>query len=74
MVRFWRLWSVLAFLLVLRAGFRLSGLDSQFSAHFPVASPMKVLSTCLSHTTSALRVGRERLSSPATSHQATSNS
>jgi hypothetical protein len=63
MVRFWRLWSVLAFLLVLRARFRLSGLDSQFSAHFPVASPMKVLSTCLSHTTSALRVVRERLSS-----------
>jgi hypothetical protein len=35
---------VLAFLRVLRAGFRLSGLDSQFSAHFLVASPMKILS------------------------------
>jgi uncharacterized membrane protein YdjX (TVP38/TMEM64 family) len=34
MVRFRRMWLVLAFLLVLWAGFRLSGLDSQFSAQF----------------------------------------
>jgi uncharacterized membrane protein YdjX (TVP38/TMEM64 family) len=34
MVRYWRLWLVLVFLLVLWAAFRLSGLDSHFSAQF----------------------------------------
>ena len=34
MVRFWRLWLVVAFLLVLWVAFRVSGLDTHFSAQF----------------------------------------